>query len=311
MSDLSFGLKLPNCGGILCPPDWATPETVADLAHLADTYQYDSVWFQDHLLTPAELRHLGQLRFYEPLITAAALAGRFPSLTFGIATIILPLREPVLLAKQMAVFDAFFPGRLKVGFGTGRYESEFDAFGASWSDRGRTADEYLELVAALLTEEEVTRTGTRAVTSAVMSPRTEDVRRLMWVGGTAAPVLRRTARYGSGWICAAITPEEVAGYVGRLHDMIRAEGRNPAELRVALSTTIRRNATGDRTDDHSIHRHSTALAGSDEEIQQTLRAHVDAGVTDFLVTFDEPDLDRLQGAAAWFGSDVVPSLRSH
>lgn len=310
MSDLAFGLKLPNCGGILCPPEWATPESMEALAGLAESYQYDSVWFQDHLLSPAELRHLGDLRFYEPLITAAALASRFPSLSFGIATIILPLREPVLLAKQMSVFDAFFPGRLKVGFGTGRYESEFESFGTSWSQRGATADDYLDLITALLSEEEVTRSGARTVTSGVMSPRPDDVRRLLWVGGTAAPVLRRTVRYASGWICAALAPDEVAAHVGRLHDLIREDGGDPGQLRVALSTTIRRSSSTQREDDHSIHRHSKAIAGSDDEISEILRAHVGAGVTDFLVTFDEPDLDGVQGAAAWFASDIVPDLES-
>lgn len=307
--DLSFGLKLPNCGGILCPPEWATPESLSDLAGLAAESGYGSVWFQDHLLTPAELRPLGDLRFYEPLMTAAALAARFPSLVFGIATIILPLREPVLLAKQLAAFEAFFPGRLKVGFGTGRYESEFDAFGAPWSDRGRTADDYLEVVSALLAGGDVTREGARTLRAAVMSPGVPDGREVIWVGGTAAAVLRRTVRHASGWICAALTPDEVAGHVSQLRELLRAAGREPSDLRIALSSTISRGSRDD-ADDHSVHRHAKTIAGDEEQIVRTLQAHVEAGVTDFLIAFNEPTLEGLHRAAAWFADEIIPVVRA-
>ena len=100
-----IGFKLPNCGGVMCNVEWATPANVVRLAGMARDLGYDSVWLHDHTVTPRELQHLDEPPFYEPLVVMAAIAGQVPDIVVGVATLILPFRDPVLLTKQMLYLE--------------------------------------------------------------------------------------------------------------------------------------------------------------------------------------------------------------
>ena len=126
---IKFGFKLPNCGGVLCPPAWARPDVIDHMAASAIAAGFDFRWLHDHLVVPGELRHLGEPDYFEPIVTMSRLATIFPQVSIGTATIVLPFRDPVLLTKQMTTLSAFHPGRLIFGVGLGRYESEYESLG--------------------------------------------------------------------------------------------------------------------------------------------------------------------------------------
>lgn len=309
---VGFGFKLPNCGGVLCEPSWATPQVMRRLASRAEILGFDSLWMQDHLLTPRELQHLGPVDFHEPLVTAAHVLSVTQRASVGVATIILPFREPVLLAKQLSTLEALFPHRVVAGFGTGRYESEFDALGVDWKDRGAIADEYLETLVALLRAgdvESVSTDGQRGVTAAQMYPRPPAGSLPMWIGGNVGAALRRSAKFGDGWISAALSIDEAREHIGRLREAVVAHGRPWDGFSVALSLTIRPEAS-ERAGGPELHRHRNAVAGSSDEVTAALHAYKEAGVTDFLIAFDVGELEELESAMAWFAGEIMPALAS-
>jgi len=301
-----FGFKLPNCGGVLCETDWARPETIVELAGLARELGYDSVWLHDHLLTPGELKHLSEPRFYEPMTVMAAVAGAVPDIKIGVATLILPLRDPVLLAKQIMTMEHFYPGRTIIGVGLGQYESEFQAFGTdSYRSRGRVANEHLDIIEALLAEGPATVTGTsRSVVEAEAHPKPgAGDAPTIWVGGNSDAGARRAARYGTGWISSgALSPNDIEAQM----DTIQPQ-RQPFHA-VLTATIVREDApaAADEPGEHRIHQHASVIAGDAANVASQIGSYVAAGVSHFLLTFRSADLDAVRAQMRWFISDVAP-----
>jgi alkanesulfonate monooxygenase SsuD/methylene tetrahydromethanopterin reductase-like flavin-dependent oxidoreductase (luciferase family) len=306
---VSFGFKLPNCGGVLCQPDWATPERMHDLARRADGAGFDSVWLHDHLVTPRELRHLGAPRFYEPLITMATLAGAFPGLRVGVATVVLPLRDPVLLAKQIGTLDGFFPGRFMFGLGAGRYESEYEAVGSDlFAKRGRVSKEWLEIIRGLLTEDELTYEGEyRRLDGASMYPQQSGpMRSVVWYAGNSPVAARRAATLSDGWIAASVSPEQFRGLAAEVSAAREAAGTLSQPFSVAVSATIERPTDRTAESESSLHVHASTISGSADEVSRQLNEFIDEGVTHFLLSFRADEIGRLQDDMEWFSTEVMP-----
>lgn len=310
---VSIGFKLPNCGGVLCQPEWATPDTIHDLAGRAARLAFDAVWLHDHLVTPRELRHLGALSFYEPLITMAALAQAHPRLDVGVATVVLPLRDPLLLAKQIGTLDGFFPGRLIFGLGAGRYESEFEAVGLDvFARRGKVSKEYLEIIGALRSDDPVTYRGTyRQLTDVSMHPQsTSPDRSPVWYAGNSPVAAQRAGRYADGWIGATMAPDEFSAVIGPMLAARQAAGLATDGFSIAVSATVERVRTGMLgRPDGELHQHASTITGSTARIVEQLNQFAAIGATHFLLSLRAGALDQLHDDMEWFASEVMPRIQ--
>ena len=303
-----IGFKLPNCGGVMCEVEWANPKTIVELGALAGELGYDSVWLHDHVVTPLELQQLEQPPFYEPLVVMAALASQVPDVQIGVATVILPFRDPVVLTKQIITLDRFFPGRFIVGLGLGQYESEFESFGVdTYHSRGRVANEYLDVMEALMREDGATVSGNfRSVRDAHVYPKGDfPLEPPIWIGGNSAPALRRAARYGCGWIFSgALAPSDV-------RDQLATLPSRPERFDVVLTATAARADDEPAPSDagvHRIHQHASIISGAAHDVARQMGEYVAAGVGHFLLTFRSTDLSNLQDQMRWFASEVRPML---
>ena len=142
MTGLPLGVVLPN------EAVDAEPREIARLARRAEALGYSSVWLPDHLLPPAPFGDVyGGV--YEPLALLAHISALTERITLGTSVLILPLREPVLLAKQLATLERLAPGRVILGVGVGWDRHEFAALEVPFSERGARADELIQLIAHL------------------------------------------------------------------------------------------------------------------------------------------------------------------
>jgi alkanesulfonate monooxygenase SsuD/methylene tetrahydromethanopterin reductase-like flavin-dependent oxidoreductase (luciferase family) len=291
----------------LCPPEWAEPDTILDLANHAQANGFDSVWFHDHLVTPAELRHLSP-RFYEPLVTMGAVAAMLPEIRVGVATIILPLRDPVLLAKQVGTLASFYPGRVFVGLGAGRYASEFDALGLDiFEQRGPTSAEALEIMQRLLTDPVVDYVGrNRTLRQVSMNPQPSP-RPILLYAGNAPVAARRAARLADGWIGASMPLNDLKAMVELLAEERAKLGRDDP-FTIACSATVVRegdSAPDSASDgDERLHLHAETLSGDAVRLAGLLDAYVEAGVHAFQLSFRASTLDELRDTVQWFGTEV-------
>ena len=313
---IKIGYKLPNCAGVLCEPDWAHPGTIEDLAQLAHGLGYDSLWMHDHLLAPKEIQAAEPV-VLEPLIAMARLTAMIPDIQFGIATLVLPLRDPILVARQLMTLYMFSPGRVIAGVGVGRYESEFVSMGSAWyHERGKVTTEFIRLIRCLWEEGDTSFNGTyRSAECGRFFPklgRSGDLP--IWVGGNSAAALRRAASVGDGFVPAAKTPEEIRADRASLTRQLEELGRDPAGFPIGLSLTVeavhRQHARAEDLEERGLHGHGRdkAVAGEAEAVALRLNEFIESGVEHFLLSFRASTLTALKEDMEWFSSAVRPQL---
>lgn len=179
----------------------------------------DSFWQTERLVGPAP--------YLEPMATLAALAGATRRLKFGMSVVVVTHRDPLLLAKECATIDFLSNGRLLPAFGVGNDGApEWAALGQSPAERGARADEILELCTRLWTEPSVTHAGKfYRYTGACIEPKPVQKPLPLWIGGSSAAAIRRTARLGTGWLAGIQTPEQVRPVVAAIQGESARAGR--------------------------------------------------------------------------------------
>lgn len=167
-----------------------------------ESLRFDSLWLSERIGGEAP----------DPLVAMSYAAGRTTRLKFGMSVMVLPGRNPVVLAKELATLDRLSGGRLLPAFGLGVADPhEQQAFGVARDERAKRFDEALTVLRACWTEETVTHHGTffhyddlRVQPKPVQSP--PDV----WLGGIAPSELRRVGRLADGWLPSFVAPSDVA-----------------------------------------------------------------------------------------------------
>ncbi|MEV6670228.1 TIGR03619 family F420-dependent LLM class oxidoreductase [Streptomyces sp. NPDC051162] len=192
---------------------------LVELAQEAETLGFAGVWLPDHVLPPAEYGPVyGGV--YEPLTMLAHLAAVTTRVTLGTSVLVLPLREPLVLAKQAATLAHLSGGRFVLGVGTGWEAYEFEAAGAEFAARGARTTEALRIVRHLHTRgggpyaDDVRSFDERAVFQPVPA-----VPVPFLIGGNSDAALRRAARVGEMWQGVGLTPEEFTARRARLREL--------------------------------------------------------------------------------------------
>ena len=155
VSGVRFDIEIPTCReGVFVPCGFAGPDDIIECVKLAERLGYESVWATDFLTpTPESGVHAAECpHWYEPMITLAYAAAETGRIRLGTGIIILPYRDPVILAKQAATLDRLSKGRFLLGLGLGAWRSEFRAV-AAWrkrAHRGDMAAEFTDVLRQLL-----------------------------------------------------------------------------------------------------------------------------------------------------------------
>jgi probable F420-dependent oxidoreductase len=186
---------------------------------LCEDSDVDSLWQTDRLIS--------EQPYLESISTMAVLAGATRRLKFGMNVTVVSFRDPLVLAKECATIDYLSEGRLLPAFGVGTANApEWGATGHEAAGRGARANEALELMARLWSEERVTFRGRYySCADASISPRPVQKPLPLWIGGSSPAAIRRTARLGTGWIAGIQTPEQVAPVVAAIREASRRAGR--------------------------------------------------------------------------------------
>ncbi|GAB7071408.1 TIGR03619 family F420-dependent LLM class oxidoreductase [Mycobacterium hodleri] len=182
------------------------PQSIVAQARLAEELGYAGVWVPDHLLPPEQYGDVyGGV--YEALMLLSHVAAVTTRVTLGTTVIIVPLREPVLLAKQLSTLERLAPGRVVFGVGVGWDASEFDAVGVPFAERGARTDETIELIQAVHRGDRPAENHFFGSAAGVFEPRPSAPIPVM-VGGMTGPAFRRAARVADRWQAFGLTPQE-------------------------------------------------------------------------------------------------------
>jgi probable F420-dependent oxidoreductase len=235
----SFGLDVGIYGPL------ANPETILQLAEKAEATGFESIWVADHVAFPVSFKsqypYGPQGTFptrlsdplMEPVATIGVLAGATRRVRIGTAALIMPYRNPVLLARMLATLDHFSGGRIELGAGVGWLEEEFKILGAhDFKRRGKVTDEYIEIFKAICAGGEVGYRGeTYAFDPVFSSPGSlQRPHPPILIGGLSDAALRRVARLGNGWLAVTAGPAKLAESIGKLKRFAADAGRRPEDL---------------------------------------------------------------------------------
>ncbi|HEY7060206.1 MAG TPA: TIGR03619 family F420-dependent LLM class oxidoreductase [Chloroflexota bacterium] len=267
-----FTISIPTCReGLTLPVPFASAQELVEMAVLADRLGYHSVWGNDHITPPSYVRdtYAQTPNFFEPLTILGYVAARTEHIGLGTSVIPLPLREPAYLAKQVATLDVLSGGRVLLGVGLGAYREEYERL---WPRRRTMRREELlnegvEALRLLFAEEEASYAGKHVAFDGIrLAPKPVQQPLPLYVAGNSAGAIERAARWGAGWLPAALAPADVARGAAQLHAAATRHGRDPASLHVGpqLSCVIApsREAARRRFEGSQTHKHLVSLAAS-------------------------------------------------
>jgi probable F420-dependent oxidoreductase len=317
---LTFGLTVPSRGPL------ARPEVASRVVASAERLGYDLVAVTDHVVLPTSssapypYSASGQPAwaagddYLEPFAFMGWLLGQTRRLEVVTSVLVVPYRNPVVVAKQLATLDALSGGRVVVGIGVGWWPEEFVALAAPpFAERGAVTDEYVRLWKELWTAEEPRFDG-RYYRLADVRLNPKPARKPhppIWVGGHTDAAIRRTARLGDVWHPIGLRgnvglgPDELADKVAQLREETARAGRAPDAVRVAFRAPLDLWPSRGRPPADAVER---PLAGPPSKVIEDLRAYQRAGVSTFIFDFAASDPRGILEAMRRFIAEVRPAL---
>lgn len=275
---MRFGFILPN---LISPVSHA--EGIKTSAQLAENVGFDSMWTTDHVLMPVEYPQYGLGT--EAIATLAYLAGMTRRIELGISVLVLPMRNPLIVAKEIASIAHLAGRKLTLGVGVGWSTDEYGFLNADFYHRGKLLDEYIMILRTLWTQEHPQHHGTYNFSGVMFSPRLENPPEI-WIGGESDAAIQRAATIGDGYHPNWRDSTDYGAVVKRLR--AASNGRK-------VTTSFRR----------TFDLRSTAAA----QVAEELAALESVGLEYPVVGFKHDTLAELLSSIEIFGRDVMSGLR--
>lgn len=235
---MKFGLAFASSVG-------TDADSALEICRCAEALGFDSVWGGEHVVRPTQIASPypytedGQMPgetdtpIPDPIVWLAYVAAAAPRVRLGTCILILPQRNPVVLAKELATLDLLSGGRLELGIGVGWLKEEFEVLGIPWERRGARTDESIAAMRALWRGPHAEYHGEFVdFGPSTCSPRPVQERVPIIVGGDTPAAVRRAARLGDGYFPGTSDAAELAARIRELSQAARARGRDPEEIAV-------------------------------------------------------------------------------
>jgi len=248
---LRLGAKVPNSGPL------PFQLGAARMASMLEDAGFDSIWTSDHVVFPREVKSRypfssdGRITwpvdvdYLEPTVALSAMTSTTSTAELGTSVLILPMRNPILFAKQAACIDAIAHGRLVLGVGAGWLREEFEALGADYGSRGEILDEWLAIARRCWTGEVGPFEGRHYRLTEPIYCRPTPARHLpVLIGGMSRFAQERAGNIADGWLAQysleSLSEKSIADGVATMTAAAKQAGRNPSEVedfRIAVRIT--------------------------------------------------------------------------
>jgi len=308
----SFGLTV-SCQQVEGALD---PEGFERLVRSAEALGFDSLWVTDHISF--------QNPILEAVVALSAVAAWTERVALGTGVLLLPLRHPSVVAKQIASLDELSGGRVILGIGVGgEGAKDFEAVGVPRSERGRRTDEAIQVLRTLWSGRPASHRGTwfRFADVTIDPPPRQPGGPPLWVGGRSPAALRRAARLGDGWLAYFASPGRFARDWSEIVRQAEAAHRDPGRLTPALTAGVAIRSTS-RAAQEALSHHlsarygqpfdpervgSLAIAGTPAECVDRVAEYCAAGVQHFSFLLTGPAEAAVEEAEQLYECVVAPS----
>src|ERR1700674_369035 len=285
-----FGFNLANYSRL------GNRDSMIAIAESAEELGYSSLWTSDHILIPTSLPEpFGNL--LETFTTLSYLAARTETIRLATGILVLPQRDPLLVAKQAATIHHLSGERFTLGLGVGWIAQEYSYLRTDFGTRGQLADEYIAAIRVLFESDQPEYHGKHInFSDALFSPRPK-VPIPIVVGGGSKAALRRAATLGDGWYGLRLSPDAAATAIGTMSEI-----GHKHDFAVSLRVQTRVGGTVDNADP------ATTLHGDAGAIVEKLRRYRDAGVQQLVVEPFSGNLTDFLEQMTLFANEIAPGL---
>jgi probable F420-dependent oxidoreductase len=279
---------------------------------------FDSIWVWDHVLLGVQ----PNFPIIESLTLLTAIAARTKKIKLGTGILVLPMRNPVILAKQLGSMDLLSNGRLIMGMAAGWYRREFDAVGVPFEKRGKIMDENLDILKRFWTEDMVKGEWmSHKIPAGVMYPKpVQKPHPPLLIGGYVDRVLKRAAVTGDGWLTYFYRPDSFATSWAKIRDFAKEGGKDPDTLLNASQLPIRIGKSRAAVEsemmewlgkewDYASWSESTkdsAILGTVDECVEQLKAHLAVGVQKLIFVPYRYEMEQIEIIAR----EIIPRLKN-
>lgn len=235
---MEFGLAFASSAG-------TEGDTALEICKIAEKVGFESVWGGEHVIFPSSIDSkypytadgkvpaTKDTLIHDPLIWLAYVASAAPTLRLGTCILILPQRNPLILAKEISSLDYLSGGRVELGIGVGWLKEEFEALGVPWERRGARTDEYVRALQALWGGTDVEFHGEFVNFDPVTcTPRPIQDRLPILVGGDSPAAIRRAAKLADGYYPGTGDFNELQKLIQAVRQAAEDQGRDPSEIKI-------------------------------------------------------------------------------
>ena len=293
---MRFGLCIPHYGRAVSVDELRTT------VELAEALGFHSLWISDHVITPDHLLPTIGPTWYDAFVVLTYAAAFTKKIRLGTTVIVVPYRNPLVVAKMVATLDVLSEGRVILGVGTGGAPDEFRALGVPSHQRGRRTDEYLRLMVALWTQDPTNFRGrffsftdVRFEPKPIQAPHPP-----ICVGGRSDAALRRAVVFGEAWHPMSMPMPALKENMSRLRCLADEAGRpDGPTVTVHQHVRLAREDGPARVEDRRLG------WGTAQQLCEDVQQYQDLAVPVIVCNFGATDLQELWGTMETFSVHVM------
>jgi probable F420-dependent oxidoreductase len=292
-----------------CIPHYGVPmskKAIADFCKLAERLNFDSIWTTDHIAVNKRYADpYGSI--LESLMTLSYVAAHTEYVELGTSIIVLPMRNPVIFAKQTATLDQLSDGRLILGVGAGWMEDEFATLEFNFHDRGKIMSEQIRILRILWTEDQPEFNGHFfKFSDIVFLPKpVQETGPQLWIGGSSLSALKRVARLGDGWHPVGLSPKEFAQGKEKLNSIVKS-GR---KITMSVRVPVKISSSAKTTYTMSSGDQAYMVGGVREAVVREIEAFEHAGLDHLVCYFGNEPYEQVAAQTTLFAEEIMPSFK--
>ena len=276
------------------------------IAIKAEELGFKSVWASDHIIIPQEWKGRFSDIFPDPFIMLTAISQNTSKITLGTSAIILPYRNPIIVAKMLSTLDNLCNGRLICTVAPGWMKEEFDILGVPYEGRIPKTEEFIKILKNLWSENPDPFEGEfYKFKNVSFQPKPMQDKLQIWMGGNADGAIQRAVDYADGWQPIWFSPEELKNKILFLEKYADEKKVNINREIYNISLRNRILITGDKDNGDNP---DTALIGQKDEVFDKILAYRDLRIKEVVLDFISPNIDEILETMEIVGNELIPEL---
>ena len=276
-----------------------------NIAIKAEELGFKSVWASDHIVIPEEWKGRFSDIFPDPFIILTAISQNTNKIKIGTSAIILPYRNPIIVAKMCSTLDHFCNGRLTCTVAPGWMKEEFDVLNVPYDRRINKTVEYVKILKSLWENDPADFKGEfYSLNKVSFQPKPIQKQLPVWMGGNHERAIERSIDHADGWQPIWFSSDELEIKMKYLNEYAEKKDRDLTNFDISLRNRIR-IISKDRKDTENP---PTALIGEKNEVYEKILSYTNLGIKEVVLDFITPDKDEIIETLEILGKELIPEL---